>query len=171
MREWEINRALLREPLIDIGAGKLPLNIPGLEVVPWDKADGDATTMRNVEDGFYMTVYSHHCLEDLDNPILALQNWDRILARGGILYVTVPHRNLYEKRRTLPSRFNAAHKTMWLPDRADPPDTFSLYHTVRAACPQLEFISMRVVSSDYVDLPPDIHPQGDFHLEIVMRKP
>lgn len=171
MREWEMNRAILREPLIDIGAGKLPLNVPGLKVQQWDKEDGDATLMRGVADSAFATVYSHHCLEHLDDPITALRNWSRLLAAGGHLYVTVPHRDLYEKRRTLPSLFNSDHRTFWLPDRADPPHTFSLYHCVRSACPNLEFISMRVVNSDYVVTPPEVHAKGDFHLEIVMRKP
>lgn len=168
MREWENNRSFLREPIIDIGAGLLPLYVPGLKITPWDKQNGDATTMLSVADGFYMTVYSHHCLEHLDDPITALKNWDRILAPGGILYVTVPHRDLYEKRRMLPSQFNTDHRTMWLPDRSDPPHTFSLLDTVRAACPHLNFVSMRVAG--YVLPPAQVHPTGDFHLELIMQK-
>ena len=171
MREWEINRELLREPIIDIGAGKLPLNVPGLKVEVWDKEQGDATDMGGVPDRWYMTVYSHHVLEHITDPITALRNWGRILRPGGILYTTVPHRRFYEKRRILPSQFNPDHKTFWLPDRADPPNTFSLLDVARTALPTFDFVSMRVITDNYVESSPNIHPQGDFHLELILRKP
>lgn len=171
MREWEINRELLREPIIDIGAGKLPLNIPGLHVRAWDIEDGDAHSMVGIPDGSYQTVYSHHCLEHLTDPIQALRHWSRILYPGGILYVTVPSRKYYEKRRLLPSRFNADHKTFWLLDKCDPPNTFSLLGVFRESCPDFELISLRSVHGNHEIDDPLIHSKGDFHLEIVARKP
>lgn len=170
MRAWEINKELLREPIIDIGAGKLPLNVPGLHVRAWDKEDGDAHSMVGVADGSYKTVFSHHCLEHLEAPISALRVWGRILANGGHLIVTVPHRDLYEKKPRLPSLFNPDHKTFWLPDRAEPPNTFSLLDSVRLACPELTFVSLQVLAAGYLPMGLGIHPQGDFHIEIVMRK-
>lgn len=170
MRAWEINKELLREPIIDIGAGKRPLKVPGLHVRAWDKEDGDAHTMLCVGDCSYQTVFSHHCLEHLTDPIRALRNWSRILRPGGHLIVIVPHRDLYEKRRMLPSLFNPDHKTMWLPDCFDPPNTFSLLHIMREACPDLALVLLQVVSTGYMPMGIGEHPQGDFHIEIVMRK-
>jgi SAM-dependent methyltransferase len=170
MREWEASPEILKEPIIDIGAGLAPLTIPNLTVVPWDKEQGDATFMASVPNSTYQTVYSHHCLEHIDNPILALQNWWRILKLTGYLYVTVPHRNYYEKRRMLPSIFNPDHRTMWLPDEFDPPNTFSLLHTIRAACPSGRLHALRTVLTGYEEKPQNIQSPEGFHIEAVMQK-
>lgn len=169
MRAWEILPFTLKAPLIDIGAGNGPLQFPG--VVCWDKEQGDATFMHGVRNDTYQTVYSHHCLEHLDDPITGLKNWWRILKHQGYLIVTVPHRNYYEKRRMLPSIFNSDHRTMWLPDRADPPNTFSLLDTARQACRGAELILLRVCTDGYIELPDHQQSPDGFHLEIVLRKP
>ena len=168
MRSWEIEPGILKEPIIDIGAGKGPLNFPG--IVCWDKEQGDATYMEGVEDRSYQTVYSHHCLEHLDDPITGLKNWWRILRWGGYLIITVPHRDLYEKRKKLPSIFNPDHKTMWLLDRSDPPNTFSLLDTVKSACPDACLITLRLCRDGYVQHPQHIQSPDGFHAEGIWFK-
>jgi SAM-dependent methyltransferase len=100
---------------IDIGAGNDPLH-QYMELFPlmvsataWDKEDGDAQTMAECSDGIYDFVHSSHCLEDMNDPAIALKNWFRILKPGGHLIVTVPDEDMYEQG-VFPSTFNADHK-------------------------------------------------------------
>lgn len=172
MRTWEINPEILKPPLIDIGAGKGPINFPNARL--WDKEDGDATYMTGVPDESYQTVYSHHCLEHLDQPIVAIKNWWRILKRGGFLIVTVPSRKYYEKRERLPSIFNPDHRTIWSLDGFDPPypaNTQSLLQTIRNAVGNTgELFSLRLCLDEYVELPQSVQSPDGFHLEIAMKK-
>ncbi len=154
--------------MIDIGAGKGPINFPGATL--WDKEQGDATYMVGIPNESYQTVYSHHCLEHLNDPITGLINWWRILRIGGYMVITVPHRFYYEKRRRLPSIFNPDHRTMWLLDRTDPPNTFSLLDTVQFACLTAELIMLRVCRDGYVELPQNQQSPDGFHAEGVWLK-
>src|SRR5690348_8692983 len=85
---------------------------------PWDLifGDGDATHMADVADDTYHTVYASHVLEHLADPDTAVLNWYRITKPGGHLIVIVPHRDLYEKKDDLPSRWNGDHRWFFLPD-------------------------------------------------------
>ena len=96
------------------------------DVVGWDKDDGDATFMAGVPDAFCDFVYSSHCLEHISNPYLALKNWWRILKPGGVLIIYVPHRDLYEKKKELPSKWNHDHKFFILPNHDELPYTLGL---------------------------------------------
>lgn len=92
---------------------------------------GDAVDMSVFPDSRFDYVYSSHCLEHVDDPGGALQEWWRILKPGGYLIVAVPHRDYYERKLRLPSLGNAAgHKRFFLPFVADLPDTLSLYPLV-----------------------------------------
>lgn len=91
---------------IDIGCWDDPLT-PSV-----DKYDNiinqsnDAETMLDINDNTYDFVYSSHCLEDIERPSIAIRNWYRILKPGGFLIIYIPHRDLFEKRKTLPSAGN-----------------------------------------------------------------
>ena len=157
------------EPGLDIGCSNDPI---WESFDQWDLAfgDGDATFMAGLPDSTYQTVYASHVLEHLVAPVLALQNWFRLLRPGGHLIVCVPHRDLYEKQRLLPSRFNGDHKTYWLPDRYDPPCTHSFLDTVRQAFPEGTIVSFRILDDGWVWLPPEVHSSGEYSLEIVVKK-
>lgn len=88
---------------IDIGSGDDPLG-RYQELFPlmtgcrtWDLPDGDATHMAGIPDDTFDFVHSSHCLEHLDWPMDALDNWIRICKPGGHLLVMVPDANLYEQ--------------------------------------------------------------------------
>lgn len=99
---------------IDIGAGDDGLDLyksffPLINSVKhWDLPDGDAQLMAGVEDNCYDFVHSSHCLEHLNNPNQALENWIRICRPGGYLVIMVPDEDLYEQG-VFPSTFNQGH--------------------------------------------------------------
>lgn len=55
----------------------------------------DAQSLHTLEDRSQDFVVAAHVIEHMRNPILALQNWVRVLKPGGRLYLVVP-----DKRRT-----------------------------------------------------------------------
>jgi SAM-dependent methyltransferase len=100
---------------IDIGAGPDPLG-QYAELFPlmrscrhWDLPDGDAELMETVADGTFHFVHSAHCLEHMNDPRRALENWIRILKPGGHLICIVPDEDLYEQG-VFPSTYNSDHK-------------------------------------------------------------
>lgn len=174
---------------IDIGVGRL--NCGAIDPVtpdafPWDIDNGDATYLTGIQDADFDWVYSSHCLEHLSNPVLALMNWWRILRPGGHLILYVPHRDLYERRKTLPSRWadgeswesamRHGHKFYILPDRNEAPHTLSLMGLLR--CTDIlgqrdtNLVYMKVDDEGYVyDHPLDAHPLGNYSIEVVLKKP
>jgi len=100
---------------IDIGGGgdsleKYTYLFPNiLSVKNYDRPDGNAEDLREIEDDTYDFVHSSHCLEHLDSPIRGLNNWLRILKPKGYLIVTVPDEDLYEQG-VFPSTWSNEHK-------------------------------------------------------------
>jgi SAM-dependent methyltransferase len=125
-------------------------------------------------------VYSSHCLEDLDNPWAAVKEWWRVIKRGGYLVIMVPHRDLFECRKTLPSAGNRNHKTFWLPDRNEPPVTIGLIPLVAGVCQESsELVYCKVCDEGYnvtfgpfPGEPNCIQPvaTGEFSIEAVWKK-
>ncbi|RPI55036.1 MAG: class I SAM-dependent methyltransferase, partial [Deltaproteobacteria bacterium] len=108
---------------VDIGCGK-GIVVP--EAERYDRCINpkhDGTTVPGLVPGTYDYVYSSHLLEHLRDPVTALRNWWNLLKPGGYLLLLVPHRDLYEKRTTLPSQFNGDHKFFILPTRDELPVT------------------------------------------------
>ncbi len=103
---------------LDIGGGTDSIGLhmelfPGMrKVIVYDREQGDAMTLENVESDGFDFVYSSHCLEHVENPFEALGNWIRVVKPGGYLVVSVPDEDLYEQG-VWPSRFNGDHKTSW----------------------------------------------------------
>ncbi len=142
---------------IDIGCGSDPLNQTFRR---WDKADGDATLMDGVPDECFQTVYASHVLEHLSDHQTAVANWWRILKPGGYLIVIVPHRDLYERKTELPSKWNQEHKRFWLPD-----DLQQVLASVTGTTPLI-----RILSDGWKELPLDQHPVGEYSIEGIVRK-
>jgi SAM-dependent methyltransferase len=100
---------------LDIGAGNDPLAqyqelfpLCG-SVLSWDMQDGDAQYLQTIADDSMDFIHSSHCLEHMENPIVALINWIRVVKPGGYLVITVPDEDLYEKG-IFPSVNNPDHK-------------------------------------------------------------
>jgi ubiquinone/menaquinone biosynthesis C-methylase UbiE len=145
--------------------------------------DGDAGLMADIPDRAFRTVYSSHLLEHLNDPVEAIRNWYRILQPGGYLIIDVPHMKLYEQQWTLPSRFNADHKTMWL-------ETSTMYSaeergrygvhvryladTIRVALAGSPFniVKLRTLDEGYranAD-PATCHATGEYSIEAIIRR-
>ena len=157
------------EPVIDIGCGNDPLTP---HAAKYDRMHGqeDAVFCREIPAEAFKTVYASHVLEHVWHPVVALQSWARILKPGGRIIVCVPHRNLYEKRQLLPSRWNGDHKLFFLPTECDPPHTFSLFETFRQALPTFEIELFRVLDDGYQENGTG-HAGGEYSIEIIGRKP
>lgn len=67
------------------------------------------------EDESIDSVFSSHVLEHIEEPLEAIREWFRVLKIGGYLIIIVPHRDLYEKKLHLPSKWNADHKRFYTP--------------------------------------------------------
>jgi SAM-dependent methyltransferase len=152
---------------LDIGYGGDPVvaNVRG-----WDFEHGDAHLLHGLDDASYDFVYSSHLLEHLPNVELALSNWWRVLKPGGYLLLYLPHRDLYEKKTTLPSRFNEDHAHFFLPERDDPPDTIGLVPLVKRLFADAEIIYFKTCDEGYVNPGDDRHSEGEFSIELVARK-
>lgn len=160
----------IHDPGIDIGCSNDPID-PDFRRWDFKNGDGDATLMQGVPDASYMTVYTSHILEHLNDPVLALKNWYRILRPGGHLIVCVPHRDLYEKKRHLPSLWNGEHKTFWWPQGQEPPCTFGLKDVIAFAIPEGELVLLRVLDEGWEPVPVEVHSHGEYAIEAVVRKP
>jgi SAM-dependent methyltransferase len=153
---------------IDIGPDRDPL---GVSFRRWTyEGDGDATFMFGVPDESFVTVYASHVLEHIKDVNTALKNWYRILKPGGHLIVLVPHRDRYEKRKVLPSRWNPDHKWFWLPDQDDPPVTLNFRRVIRDAIPQGELVSFGVLDEGYEHRGENAHSFGEYSIEAVIKR-
>jgi SAM-dependent methyltransferase len=117
------------------------------------------------DDGAIDTVFSSHCLEHIADYKQAIQDWYRVLKVGGFIVCAVPSQLLYEKRRSLPSKYNADHKRFYSPR--------SLVAEFEQA---LEENSYRVRfleenDRDYTyHIGPDDHAGGCYEIVIVVEK-
>jgi SAM-dependent methyltransferase len=78
-------------------------------ILPWDIPQGDAQYLFGVDDETLNFVHSSHCLEHMEDPLLALTNWMRVLRPGGHAIILVPDEDLYEQG-VWPSTKNPDHK-------------------------------------------------------------
>jgi SAM-dependent methyltransferase len=102
----ELERSILTGKGIDIGCGPDPLTP---EVYGFDKEAGDANEITKYVREEFDFVFSSHCLEHMNNPRKAIQQWWKLVRPGGHLFFIVPDEDLYEQG-VFPSRFNRDHK-------------------------------------------------------------
>lgn len=154
---------------IDLGCQHDPINETFRR---WDIifGDGDATDMVGVGDEKFHTVYASHLLEHLERPKDAIKNWYRILRSGGHLIIVVPHRDLYEKKSLLPSNWNFEHKSFWLPEYGEFPDTLGLKETILEAVPEANIVSLKVLDEGFISNGPVAHSSGEFSIEAIVKK-
>ena len=152
---------------LDIGYGGdlLTENCQG-----WDFEHGDAQYLKGLKDSEFDFVYSSHTLEHLVSAEISLKNWWRVLKPNGYLIVYIPHRNLYEKKKTLPSQWNSDHKHFFLPENDEPPDTIGVTGLINRALSNFEIIYLKVCNEGHTITNPEIHSDGEYSIEFVLRK-
>jgi len=111
------------------------------------------------------TVFSSHCLEHILFDHAAIQDWYRVLKVGGFIVCMVPSQALYEKKRVLPSNWNADHKRMYTPS--------SLSLAFEIALPVNSYRIRHLAENDRgfdYSLGPDKHSNGAYEIEIVVER-
>jgi SAM-dependent methyltransferase len=119
-------------------------------VVTYDRAQGDAQKLANVDDASFDFLYSSHCLEHLVDPAAALSNWIRVVRPGGHLVVNVPDEDLYEQG-VWPPTYNTDHKvaftickkTSWCPA------SVNLFDLIAPFCHLVKPLSIMTIDHAY----------------------
>jgi predicted SAM-dependent methyltransferase len=162
--------------VIDIGVGRIDTH-DGADALTdwcdtWDKDNGNAELMETVPDNTYDLVYNSHLLEHLDRPELAIMNWMRITKQGGHLIMAVPHRDLYERKTKMPSKWNLDHKFFIMPDEQTLPDTRSLKHLIEVGCRNFDYEIISIETNDTSNNKhlPEEHGNGEYQIEAIVRK-
>jgi SAM-dependent methyltransferase len=153
---------------LDIGYGG---DLLSDNCVGWDLEHGDAQLLDGIADQTIDFVYSSHILEHVNDACEALRNWYRVVRPGGYLILFVPDRDLYEKKLRLPSRWNPDHKRFFLLDRDEPPDTFGLLPMIDRVLGDVPIVSARRCSESHTISDPNLHSDGEYSLEVIVRKP
>lgn len=110
-------------------------------------------------------VYSSHCLEHIPDSKAALVEWYRVLRVGGYIVVAVPHQWLYERKATLPSRFNRSHQRFYTPA--------TLLDEIEQALPAGGYRIRLLRDNDEgfnYQIPPHQHAAGCYEIELVVEK-
>jgi SAM-dependent methyltransferase len=168
LREGFLSKYLSGDAILDIGyrgadpesqpitanAIGIDLDYPGYngKTLPFSDASQDA-------------LFASHVLEHIDDWAGSLVDWYRVLKLNGYLVIAVPHRDLYERKADLPSRFNGDHKRFYTPA--------SLLDEIEQALPVggYRIRSLRDIDDgfDYT-IPPQQHAVGCYEIELVVEK-
>lgn len=152
---------------LDVGHGGDPVTA---DCDLWDYEDGDAHNLAGVPDRAYDFVYSSNTLEHLLSPRVALKSWWRVVKPGGHLILYVPDRDLFEKRTRLPSRWTADHLHFYTLDRDEAPDTIGVLPLIARTLTGAEVVHAKVCSEGYRNPEPDVLAEGEYCIEVVVRK-
>ena len=136
----------------------------------FDFEHGDAQYLKKEKDNTYDFVYSSHTIEHLPDPSEAVKNWFRVVKPGGYLIIYLPHRDLYEKKKTLPSRFNPTHLHFFLLDKNEEPDTIGMIPLIERSITGYQLIYAKECSEGHTILDPLLHSDGEYSIEVVIRK-
>jgi len=162
---------------IDIGCGIDPLTSTVNRYDQFIDPNYDATFVKEVEDEKYDFVYSSHCLEDLEDPITGIKNWFRLVKPSGFLIIYVPHRDLFERKKDLPSAGNKNHKWYFLIDKDEEPCTLGLVPLVTNNLENYDIIYVKKCDNEYsckIEWAKEnifeVKAKGEFSIEIVIQK-
>jgi SAM-dependent methyltransferase len=136
----------------------------------WDIEHGDAQTLKGLKDSEFDFVYSSHTLEHVDDAGVTLKNWWKVIRPGGYLILYLPHRDLYEKKKTLPSRWNDTHRRFFLLDRDEPPDTVGVIPLIERTLSGYQMLQAKVCDEGYEDMGPEKQSRGEYSIEVIVRK-
>jgi len=153
---------------LDIGFGGDPItpNVKG-----YDFEHGDALSLQGLfpEETFDF-VYSSHTLEHMPEPGLALKNWWKRVKTGGYLIIYLPHRDLFEQKKTLPSHWNAGHFNFYLPEKDDPPHTLGLRQLIKKNLERYKIVYLKICNEKYKSHKLKKPSEGEYSIEAVIKK-
>lgn len=152
---------------IDIGFGG-DLIMPDAQ--GWDFEHGDATFLNGIKDESFDYVYSSHTLEHVFDVTITLKNWYRVLKPNGYMILYLPHRDLYEKKKELPSIFNPTHQRFFLIDKDDPPHTVGIVPLLKRKLNNYDLIYAKECSEGHTITDPLLHSDGEYSIEVVIKK-
>lgn len=134
----------------------------------WDIRNGDAQKNAEVEDESFDFVYSSHCLEHVWDVREALKNWFRAVRVGGYLIIAAPHRDLYEKKKCLPSRWNGDHKHMFLIGESEEPDTLDIVQEVKESLKNYQIQYVKMCDEGHTITGSLRHSDGEYQRRLVI---
>ena len=146
--------------VLDIGykgndANTLPI-VPNAWGIDADDYDGVHLPF---SDESQNAVYSSHCLEHIEDDVMAIKEWFRVLKIGGHLIIAVPHEFLYERgRKTDHKHFYTPATLMLKIEKALKPNSY-----------RLRSLRDNDMFYDY-SIPPKTHPVGSYEIELVLEK-
>lgn len=152
---------------LDVGYGG---DLVAPNAVGFDFEHGDAQYLSNIKNDEYDFVYSSHTLEHMQNPAVAIKNWFRVVKPGGFLILYIPHRDLYEKKKTLPSRFNPNHTAFFLIEKDELPDTLGIVPLIQKNLKNFEIVYAKECSEGHTMTDPLKHSDGEYSIEVVVKK-
>ena len=104
---------------IDVGCGQdsianYPEFYPLMQSVrPWDLPDGDGKLLDGIEDESLDFLHSSHSLEHMSDPYVAMENWIRVVKKGGHIVLLLPDEDMFEQG-VWPSMYAGPdHLTSW----------------------------------------------------------
>jgi len=163
-----IDRFLSGRKVLDIGfAGGDPHAVPITDDaigVGLDYPGYDGTRLPFADESQH-SILASHVLEHLGDYRENLAEWYRVLKVGGFLVLYVPHRDLYERRPELPSRWNGDHKRFYTPA--------SLLAELEESLPVNGFRVRHLADNDRdfrYDRAPHEVPVGGYEIELVIEK-
>ncbi len=166
---------------IDIGCGPDPISnyrefyplMTGLR--QWDQPDGDGMLLEGVPDESFDFVHSSHSLEHMTNPIVSVDNWTRVLKRGGHMILLLPEEDMFEQG-VWPSQYtNGDHLTSWtiFQDASWSPVPTNLLEFLQLF-PDLEVLKIEKLDGTFLYGLPMCDqtrlPIGECAIEVVLRK-
>jgi len=92
------------------------------------------------------------------------------LKKNGYLILYLPHRDLYEKKQTLPSRFNEDHKHFFLLENDEEPDTIGVLSLLARTLDNYEIIYAKECSEGHTIFDSVLHSNGEYSIEVVIKK-
>jgi len=135
----------------------------------YDFEHGDAQNLDGLENKKFDFVYSSHTLEHMKNPRIALKNWWDKVKKGGYLIIYVPHRDLFEKKKRLPSKWNKGHFGFFMPDKHESPNTLGVRQLLNKTLDKFNIIYIKVCAEGYKCFGED-KPEGEYSIEAVIKK-
>lgn len=152
---------------LDIGYGG---DLLALNCIGYDLENGDAQHLSEIRPESYDFVYSSHLLEHMRALKVALKVWFKAVKPGGYFILYVPERDLYEKKKRLPSRWNSGHYYFFLLEHDDPPDTIGLLPFIALSLSGYKLIYAKVCDEGHTITDPKQHSNGEYSIEVVLKK-